>query len=685
MGNSQKHFRRLLTIIIIVCTSIIALVLLNSFLYGSSQSEFGGSNFNMLTGMAISGFTEITSELPGANPYEVRINPAEATIILDTLDKNAEGIVNTYPFTIDIYAYPMIPNTRGGVNFDNYKVTVRYNSQQLSIKTTEAKNMVPGDWSKNVYGSNPIPGFIDFTYEANSLDGSTFGMTSTHLLELTFIPKFPGLEAPAQIVVVDVDINHALIGASPFDDYFGSEIYIKNRYYIDKDNDGFGDPNLPIEIGLSQSPSNSIFAYVEDNTDCDDNTEDDPNNCPTVVTGGCYGFAGIPITMYLDGNFKNCAICRNPGMTIDQDKDGVDTDCDGLDGGISDDCPECQVCPEGGDCVQEICDNNHDDDDDGFVDIKDSDCLGQQGSCSIGSVYVWTFTDGDTGEFSVPINYGCARLNYCISGDHSYPLGILHPQDPTIICVGHDYLTEWKKCKASNEGMASYNKLCKDGEWVNLNDAGENNVVQDDYHDKPFTEEQYHLLTPGCGLDADNDGYLCDYFESYYTCKSDCEITKICDPNEIIWNNGQNVYGNSDYCMVNHHDCIEVGLQCTGTDTDGDDLPDAYEVYLETKIPNEIKTLDNYVTWFDNYISDSDKDGINDDWDVCPGTNTLGGVLTLSTGKINVFGCYTSDVSRQIEKDVRPDGCFSSYDTTFYIGYYTNLLSGESCPGLYNK
>ncbi|MBT4540385.1 hypothetical protein HOC35_02635 [Candidatus Woesearchaeota archaeon] len=672
MKHSRHPFLRLLIAILVVSTFVLGLTLFNSvYLKNSNFKSFDIGSFDMITGMAVSGFDEITEELPGANPNEARLNPKIATIIIDTLDKDDEGNVNTYPFTMDVYAYPYVTGSRNPVKFDNYKIRLRVFSAQLGVLT--AKNNLAGEWTTQFTASNPIPGYMDYIFQATGKNGATYDMTSTNLAEFTFKPKYPGLEASAQIVIVEIDVNHPLIGPSPFDDYFGSQIYIKNRYYLDKDNDDFGDSNSPIEIGEGESVPNN-YAYADDNTDCDDNTNDDPDSCPTVVNGGCYGFAGIPITKYLDN--KNCAICRNPGMTMDNDNDGVDTDCDGLDGGTT-------ACENSGTCDVEICNNNHDDDDDTKVDGDDSDCLGQKGTCSSGKVYVWTFTDKDIGGFSVPTNNGCARLNYCIYGESSYLLGTVLSTDASLICTGHDYLTEWKKCNAANEGIALFSKECENGKWVDLSEGEV--VVQDDDHDSPVTEEQYKLLTPGCGLDVDGDGFLCDYSENYYTCEYDCKKSKICDPDEIIWNNGQNVYGSLDYCLVEDSVCTQNGLACSGVDTDGDLLSDAYETYLESKIPTEVTSLQDYVTWFDNSISDSDKDGINDDWDVCPGTYTLDGVLTLSTGKINAFGCYSSDVSRQVEKDVRPDGCFSFYDTTFYLSYYTNLMGGKSCSYQYNK
>ncbi|MBI2146576.1 hypothetical protein HYU22_04510 [Candidatus Woesearchaeota archaeon] len=118
-------------------------------------------------------------------------------------------------------------------------------------------------------------------------------------------------------------------------------------------------------------------------------------------------------------------------------------------------------------------------------------------------------------------------------------------------------------------------------------------------------------LTPGCGVDGDGDGSVCDYFETTVTCPTDCGT-----------------------CPG------AVADGCSGVDSDTDGLSDAYESYLDGVMVGHGFVANS---GFDPGRSDSDSDGVDDGSDFCPGTDVTAG-QSLANGRINVNGCYAGDV-----------------------------------------
>ena len=84
---------------------------------------------------------------------------------------------------------------------------------------------------------------------------------------------------------------------------------------------------------------------------------------------------------------------------------------------------------------------------------------------------------------------------------------------------------------------------------------------------------------------------------------------------------------------------------------------------------------------------DTDGDGVNDNLDYCPGTDTQDGGFTLEEGRINVNGCYIGDFAHLgpepfFNSDPGPDGCFDNTDYGLLITpyeYWFNL-GMDSCP-----
>ncbi|MFH1439936.1 MAG: MopE-related protein [Candidatus Woesearchaeota archaeon] len=179
-------------------------------------------------------------------------------------------------------------------------------------------------------------------------------------------------------------------------------------------------------------------------------------------------------------------------------------------------------------------------------------------------------------------------------------------------------------------------------------------------------------LTPGCGIDADNDGNMCDPFETYLTCPEDCPMADVCGASPTIKLNGVNI------------DC--------NIDTDGDGLPDGYEDYLEMNKPDAFKNPVD-IKWFDKSSADTDNDGVPDGKDYCPGTDTKDKTLTLATGHININGCYLGDsgtLRTDSKSKLGPDGCVDpkqdgSYILQYYLKQQNSGMSPNSCTNVYGE
>jgi hypothetical protein len=626
----------------------------------SKQSD-SSSLLNSFTGMAVSGFSEITEQSSGVNPYEASINPRNAKIILDTLDKDANGNVKTYPFTVDVYAYPYIPNSGTKVVFNNYQITLRVAQNQLGVLSV--KNNVPGNWKTTSYGSNPVPGYFDYTFTATSTD-SSFLMTSTNLAEFTLKPKSPGLKSPATILITSIKITHPLIGSQVplFNKYTKGIVNVTNKYYADEDCDGFGNANKPFFYNVgdilpagtcNKNIGGCTTCYQDKVGDCDDDKTDDPDNCPNMP-GSCIGFGGgggVGISTYLIQKTKYCAICKYPGMTYDDPNDDVDNNCDKAEfctlcGAPA---PEPNPTPTETTCTPEICNDNIDNDGDSKIDTKDMDCSYTScGTPGANTVVVWSYVTELKSE--TPARIGCCLVNQCANkaGICYNPGQILTEDNMNMICVQHDQTSDWLVCNAQNEGVVAPGMTyqCKSGQWVAY--------VPSISGGQAFIP--VYELTPACGDSTIHPPAttICDAFENCKTCEKDCGA-----------------------CVVGAADADVDGVPDTNELTNAE-----IEALKYTALKARLLALGKTCA----QLADCDGDGITDDKDFCPNTDSSNGQITAKTGFVNAYGCYAADTGTgTIPTTVRPDGCFSSFDTTFYISYYTNILGGGNCINVFGQ
>lgn len=151
----------------------------------------------------------------------------------------------------------------------------------------------------------------------------------------------------------------------------------------------------------------------------------------------------------------------------------------------------------------------------------------------------------------------------------------------------------------------------------------------------------FNYYTPSCG-----DG-VCNIHENLLSCPNDCTSSIDC-PTTV-----------NDGCVGN-----------LIADLDGDGLSNDYEIALNLKLQASFPGITHY----DSSRSDTDGDGVADNFDFCPGTDSANGVRTLVNGFVAANGCPVGDLSSGIKdaagQPTRPDGRFTFEDFNFMTPNY---------------
>ena len=151
----------------------------------------------------------------------------------------------------------------------------------------------------------------------------------------------------------------------------------------------------------------------------------------------------------------------------------------------------------------------------------------------------------------------------------------------------------------------------------------------------------FNYYTPSCG-----DG-ACNIHENLLSCPNDCTSSIDC-PATV-----------KDGCVG---DSI--------ADSDGDGLSNDYEIDLNLKLQVSFPGIAHY----NPLLSDTDGDGVADNFDYCPGTDSANGVRTFVNGFVAANGCPVGDLSSGAKdaagQPTRPDGRFTFEDFNFMTPNY---------------
>ncbi len=204
---------------------------------------------------------------------------------------------------------------------------------------------------------------------------------------------------------------------------------------------------------------------------------------------------------------------------------------------------------------------------------------------------------------------------------------------------------------ACGNGRVEGDEQCDDGNVIN-DDQCQNSctlpAVQAAAAVPPdFATALFQYYTPACGIDGNNNNDRCDPYENMLTCAQDC-LT----------------------CPLGDGLCIGDGI----TDSDHDGLSDAYEGRLEADMLTLTGLSPDRWFFYNPNAADTDGDGVGDNLDYCPGTQTSDGARTMSTGFIGANGCHTGDMSSgvadQAGQPIRPDGCYTFEDFNYEFSNY---------------
>ncbi|MBT4824175.1 hypothetical protein HN695_03330 [Candidatus Woesearchaeota archaeon] len=286
-----------------------------------------------------------------------------------------------------------------------------------------------------------------------------------------------------------------------------------------------------------------------------------------------------------------------------------------------------------------------------YFEDSDGDLFGNPGVTEVASTtpagYVGNFGDCDDDMTDDPVGICPADSDHC-TDDTGACAVCIYPGAPEI-CDNMitDCNMDWQ-----NEANLCFNMDQGDPECEgNLEDC--ENIVDDLQKDLYLCQATSTPVpdtsTPSCG------NGICDAWEHALTCPVECpSLITFCETTCV------DDMGNGCMCDDEFNEncdtiCIDPVTKEI-VDDDGDMIPDPYEA-----------TLDQI--YFNVGTPDTDGDGVLDNRDFCPNTDTFNNVFKLATGEINVLGCYSPDVA-VAGAGVRPDGCFTNKDITVLLGLY---------------
>ncbi|MBT4540383.1 hypothetical protein HOC35_02625 [Candidatus Woesearchaeota archaeon] len=733
-NNSKWIFLTAVTLVFVLLIVLFLMSSLNTFIdeqktptdtqttdtqMATDTTELMDEEEQDLLGMAIGGFVEDDPDLV-ANilPKMAVINPTTATAYMDSANNPATG----KSFTIQVEAYPKdstinVPDALKKLN--HFKITLGYSNAFFdfvnAVVYSDPGTKMAGSWD-TTFDDNDI----SVIFEGQGKDAASFFPYDEKVIlaEFTFKPKkdlgtysinLLGIEminslnngAPADLIMVDPGNDHI-------------EVNFNLKVYEDNDNDGYG------KGGFDFTPSdNPLNGYVANNQDCNDDTANDPTidvfgnpyACPDTKAGCIYGDPNTLDPYNLEGNNPHayyspeCAICQNPSQLANEVCDGIDNNCGGgTDEGVKPTCNdegyECGVfylCKGGQDldcnnepyadglkldghkrCALEFAGVSE------FCDVATGECVGDLSDCADIESEL-TQCQADLGECEgnledcynnnpgcdadecAALGGECGANGYCV-----IPLSIgwdciqtattvklsedatVKESHPITSCVDSNGQSSFEEYACIGNSLGQKNTICPAG----CDDNGCLGACPIVSTFEPILE-----LTPACGLVEDDGQTHCNDFENCKTCSLDCGECQIEGLSGTACLNDPNTLA-----PLNDKDC--------------DGVPDNEELTAAT-----ITQLGYSVLIGKDCVNDPDcdGDGVEDGYDYCPNTDS-DGIGTVFTGRINGYGCYAADVGTgNTQSSVRPDGCFSHWDTTYYIGYYTNLMKQGSCNNVFGN
>ncbi|MFG6688076.1 hypothetical protein ACGK9U_16010, partial [Mariniflexile sp. HNIBRBA6329] len=460
-------------------------------------------------------------------------------------------------------------------------------------------------------------------------------------------------------------------------------------FFLDNDNDGFGDPNNSVlacnqPVGYVDN-SNDICLGFDDNIDTDgDNVPDGCDTCPLDVNndsdgdGVCDSNDNCPN----DANKTDPGVCGCGVADMDTDNDGVldcndqelnspcpndvnangvsnDTDGDGTPN-CHDGCPSDPNKTSPGVCGCGLADT--DTDNDGVLDCNDQE-INSPCPNDVDANGVSNDTDGDgtpncqdtcpsDPNKTSPGNCGCGVADMDTDGD-----GVLDCNDQEI---NSPCPNDVNANGVSNDTDGDGTPNCQDGCPSDPNKTSPGNC--------------------GCGVadvDTDNDGVLdCNDQEVNSPCPNDVNANGVSNdtdgdgtPNcqdtcdNSIDSDGDGTNDCDDLCPANPNktDPGVCGCGVADADTDNDGVLDCNDQEVNSPCPNDVDA--------NGVSNDSDGDGTPNCQDGCPSDpnkTSLGvcgcGVADADTDNDGVLDCNDQEVNSPCPNDVNVNGVSNDTD-----------------------